>query len=116
MHKIAAMGMSIISTATGAGSGQFHGGVDELPSSYDNKSFLLKAGERVVQPAANQDLIKFLDEQKGNNGSYSGGEVTIYSPLIVKGNVDDPETWNKMLQKNQNNVAQAVRSSQKRNT
>lgn len=115
--QIAAMGMSIISTATGAGSGQFHGGVDELPSSYDNKSFLLKAGERVVQPAANQDLIKFLDEQKGNNGSYSGGgEVTIYSPLIVKGNVDDPETWNKMLQKNQNNVAQAVRSSQKRNT
>lgn len=62
--QIAAMGMSIISTATGAGSGQFHGGVDSLDPSMDNKSFLLKAGERVVQPAANQDLIKFLDEQK----------------------------------------------------
>lgn len=116
--QIAAMGMSIIGTARGASSGQFHGGVDELPSAYDNKSFLLKAGERVVQPEANKQLTAFLEEQKNSSGNYSGtGEgITIYSPLIVKGNVDDPETWNKMLQKNQNNVAQAVRSSQKRNT
>ncbi|HBT5242538.1 TPA: hypothetical protein MB808_005638, partial [Klebsiella quasipneumoniae] len=59
--QIAAMGMSIISTAKGASSGQFHGGIDNLPSSYDNKSFMLKAGERVVQPEANKKLTNFLD-------------------------------------------------------
>ncbi|EEU9356686.1 hypothetical protein FYS90_22900, partial [Escherichia coli] len=59
--QIAAMGMSIISTAKGASAGQFHGGVDELDSSMDNKSFVLKAGERVVQPEANKKLTNFLD-------------------------------------------------------
>ncbi|HHH7365920.1 TPA: hypothetical protein ACP2U6_004464, partial [Escherichia coli] len=52
--QVASLGLSIISTAKGADAGQFHGGVDELPSSYDNKSFVLKAGERVVQPEANK--------------------------------------------------------------
>ena len=107
--------MSIISTAKGASSGQFHGGIDSVPASYDNKSFMLKNGERIVQPEANKKLMAFLDNQ-ANNSSSSGDGITIYSPLIVKGNVDDPETWNKMMKKNQNNVAQAVRSSQKRNT
>lgn len=113
--QIASLGMSIISTAKGASSGQFHGGIDSVPASYDNKSFMLKNGERIVQPEANKKLTAFLDNQS-NNSSSSGDGITIYSPLIVKGNVDDPETWNKMMKKNQNNVAQAVRSSQKRNT
>lgn len=113
--QIASLGMSIISTAKGASSGQFHGGVDSLDQSMNNKSFVLKAGERVVQPEANKKLTAFLDSEERNN-SASSGDITINSPLIVKGNVDDPETWNKMLKKNQNNVAQAVRSSQKRNT
>lgn len=113
--QVASLGMSIISTAKGASSGQFHGGIDSVPTSMDNKSFILKGSERVVQPEANKKLTAFLDNQSNNNSS-TGDGITIYSPLIVKGNVDDPETWNKMLKKNQNNVAQAVRSSQKRNT
>lgn len=113
--QVASLGMSIISTAKGASSGQFHGGIDSVPSSYDNKSFMLKSGERIVQPEANKKLTAFLDNQSNNSGG-NGDGVTIYSPLIVKGNVDDPEMWNKMLKKNQNNVAQALRSSQKRNT
>lgn len=111
--KVLSLGASIITTAKGAASGQFHGGIDSLPADMDNKSFMLKSGERVVQPEANKKLTAFLD----NEGSRStGGETTIYSPLIVKGNVDDPEMWNKMLKKNQNNVVQAMKSSQKRNT
>lgn len=114
--KVATLGFSILSTAKGTSSGQFHGGVDSLDASMNNKSFVLKAGERVVQPEANKKLTAFLDSEDRNNSRGGNGEVTINSPLIVKGNVDDPETWNKMLKKNQNNVAQAVRSSQKRNT
>jgi len=114
--QVASLGMSIISTAKGASSGQFHGGIDSVPDAYNNKSFMLKSGERVVQPESNKKLTAFLDSQSKNSGGSTGDGVTIYSPLIVKGNVDDPETWNMMLKKNQNNVAQAVRSSQKRNT
>ncbi len=113
--QVLSLGASIITTAKGAASGQFHGGIDSLPDDMNNKSFLLKSGERVVQPEANKKLTSFLDDQ-AKNRSNSGGDITINSPLIVKGNVDDPEMWNKMLKKNQNNVVQAMRSSQKRNT
>lgn len=113
--QVLSLGASIITTAKGAASGQFHGGVDSLPDDMNNKSFLLKAGERVVQPEANKKLTNFLDDQ-AKNGNNTSGDITINSPLIVQGNVDNPETWKKMLKINQNNVAQAVRSSQKRNT
>lgn len=113
--QILSLGMNIISTAKGAGSGQFHGGVDELPSSYDNKSFVLKAGERVVQPEANKKLTKFLDNV--DSGSGTSGDVTINAPLIIQGDVaGDDKKFNEMLKKHSNSVAQAVRSSQKRNT
>jgi len=111
--QVASLGMSIISTAKGA-SGQFHGGIDELPSSYDNKSFVLKAGERVVQPEANKKLTQFLDNQSSGNSS---GEITINAPLIVQGAVaDDDAKFQVMLKKHANNVNQAVRDAQKRNT
>ncbi|HAV1973402.1 TPA: hypothetical protein JG946_003762 [Enterobacter hormaechei subsp. steigerwaltii] len=113
--QVLSLGASIISTAKGASSGQFHGGIDSVPDAYNNKSFLLKSGERVVQPESNKKLTAFLNNQ-AENGYNRGGDTTIYSPLIVKGNVDDPEMWNKMLKKNQANVAQAVKSNQKRNT
>ncbi len=112
--QVAGMGMSIISTIKGASSGQFHGGVDELPSNLDNKSFVLKAGERVVQPEANKKLTQFLNDNTGSKAS-SGGEYTINAPLIVQGSVDDDTKFNTMLKKHANSVNQAVRSAQARN-
>lgn len=113
--KVLSLGMSIISTAKGASSGQFHGGVDELPASYDNKSFVLKAGERVVQPEANKKLTSFLDNQEKSNST--GGEITINAPLIVQGDVSGSDAkFNEMLKKHANNVNQAVRTAQRRNT
>ncbi|WP_312282570.1 hypothetical protein [Pseudescherichia sp.] len=111
--QVASLGMSIISTAKGA-SGQFHGGIDELPSNYNNKSFVLKAGERVVQPEANKKLTQFLDNQSSGN---STGEITINAPLIIQGAVaDDDAKFKEMLKKNANSITQAVRDAQKRNT
>ena len=112
--QILSLGMSIISTAKGAANGQFHGGIDELPAGYDNKSFVLKAGERVVQPEANKKLTAFLDKHEGGSTS---GDVTINAPLIIQGDVaGDDKKFNEMLKKHQNSVAQAYRSSIKRNT
>ncbi|WP_447743309.1 hypothetical protein [Enterobacter asburiae] len=113
--QIAAMGMSIISTAKGASSGQFHGGVDELPASYDNKSFVLKAGERVVQPEANRKLTQFLDKQDENGSSGSSGEIVVNAPMYIYG-ADDDKTFQEKLKKHQNSIVQAVRDSQRRNT
>ena len=112
--QIAAMGMSIISTAKGASSGQFHGGVDELPSSYDNKSFVLKAGERVVQPEANKKLTQFLDSQE-SSGSGSTGDIIVNAPMYNYGTQDD-KAFQEKLKKHQNSIVQAVRDSQRRNT
>ncbi|MCS2164591.1 hypothetical protein [Scandinavium manionii] len=113
--QVASLGLSIISTAKGADAGQFHGGVDELPAGYDNKSFVLKAGERVVQPEANKKLTKFLDGQ--DKGGSTAGDITVNAPLIIQGDVaGDDKKFNEMLKKHANSVTQAVRSSQRRNT
>ncbi|WP_312228998.1 hypothetical protein [Pseudescherichia sp.] len=114
--QVASLGMSIISTAKGASSGQFHGGIDELPSHLDNKSFVLKAGERVVQPESNKKLTKFLDNQEKNGGS-STGDIIVNANLIIQGStVDDDAKYQQMLKKHQNSVLQAVRQATKRNT
>ncbi|EPY3962343.1 TPA: hypothetical protein ACKFTV_002226 [Klebsiella pneumoniae] len=111
--QIAAMGMSIISTAKGASSGQFHGGIDNLPSSYDNKSFMLKAGERVVQPEANKKLTNFLDNQeKGSNIS----ESNISAPMNVYYSGTNDREFQAQLKKHQNSIVQAVKDSQRRNS
>lgn len=112
--QVLTLGMSLISTASGATSGQFHGGVDELPSGMDNKSFVLKAGERVVQPEANKKLTKFLDNQSTNKSS---GDITVNAPLLVQGSSGDEDAkFTEMLKRHQNSVVQAVRNSQQRNT
>ena len=47
-------------------SGQAHGGLDYVPS---ESTFLLSRGERVIQPAANQDLTRYLrDQDAGGRG------------------------------------------------
>ncbi|HBR4698711.1 TPA: hypothetical protein L9W41_005225, partial [Klebsiella pneumoniae] len=89
--------------------------VDELPAGMDNKSFVLKAGERVVQPEANKKLTKFLDTQE--KGGSTAGDITVNAPLIIQGDVaGDDKKFNEMLKKHANSVTQAVRSSQRRNT
>ena len=112
--QVLSLGMNLITTAKGAtSSGQFHGGVDELPQSMDNKSFVLKAGERVVQPEANKKLSKFLDKQDSTGSS---GDITVNAPLIINGSTDDDSKFQEMLKKHANSVSQAVRDSQKRNS
>lgn len=112
--QVLSLGMNLISTAKGASSGQFHGGVDSLDQQYDNKSFVLKAGERVVQPEANKKLTQFLDNQGSGN---SAGDIIVNAPLIIQGAVaDDDAKFQEMLKKNANSITQAVRDAQKRNT
>lgn len=113
--QIAGMGMSIISTAKGASnSGQFHGGIDSVPASMDNKSFILKGSERVVQPEANKKLTKFLDDQDSNNGG-TGGDIIVNAPMYIYGQQDD-KSFQEKLKKHQNSIVQAVRDSQRRNS
>ncbi|CZF78978.1 hypothetical protein GCE9029_01176 [Grimontia celer] len=65
-------GTTIASVATG----QYHGGTDYVPDSMNNQSFLLKAGERVIQPEANKDLSEFLEKQKSGKAGESVQVVT----------------------------------------
>jgi hypothetical protein len=51
--------------------GQAHSGLDEVPRSMNNSSFILKAGERVVQPGQNKELGEAID--KINNNESGGG-------------------------------------------
>jgi len=50
------------------GGGQAHGGMDSIPQSMSDKSFLLKGGERVLQPEANKDLTGYLKDRKEGSG------------------------------------------------
>ena len=45
----------------GAASGALHGGMTDVP---EDQSFLLKKGERVIQPEQNKDLKRFLELQE----------------------------------------------------
>jgi len=88
--------------------GQFHGGTDSLPSSMDNKSFMLKAGERVVQPEANKKLTKFLD-----NPESSGSGVNITSTIQMGPSLVDEKVFAQALSKQQSNIA-ALMSKEER--
>ncbi|WP_148675049.1 hypothetical protein [Klebsiella variicola] len=114
--KVGVMGASIISRAKNAASGQAHGGIDEVPGGANSEStWILKGGERVLQPQANKDLSKFLEENEKNGGSTSG-DITINSPMIVQGSISDEKQFTQMLNKHQNQILQNVRQAQKRNS
>jgi TP901 family phage tail tape measure protein len=61
-----------------------HGGIDNVPNlDAGNRTFLLKGGERVLQPEANKDLTSFLkvfQERQENNVNVNTGSHT----FIVK--------------------------------
>ncbi|MBW5842476.1 hypothetical protein H0I54_11695 [Yersinia kristensenii] len=109
-----AQGASIVNTIKGTQiEGQAHSGLDSVPQSHDNSTFLLKAGERVVQPEANRDLTKFLSNTQ--NGASS--EITINSPLILQGGGDiSPQKFTQMCKEHADVILQAVRQSQQRNS
>lgn len=88
--------------------GQFHGGVDELPASMDNKSFMLKAGERVVQPEANKKLTKFLDDQ---NTQPAGEGLRIDAPMTIQGNVTDERWFKTQLYKHRQSINESVKKA-----
>lgn len=56
--------------------GQADSGMDSIPQSLAGRSFVLSAGERVVQPTANRDLTDFLNKQKVGGGP-SGGPTVV---------------------------------------
>ncbi|QUG75859.1 hypothetical protein GKQ23_13025 [Erwinia sp. E602] len=116
--QVATLGMSIISTARSAASGQFHGGIDSVPSNLDNKSFVLKAGERVIMPQQNKRLTQFLDEQDSTDDSTSSnGDTVINAPFVVQGNVRaNDQEFNDMLKQYNANVMQAVKNAERRNS
>ena len=89
--------------------GQFHGGTDAVPSSMDNKSFMLKAGERVVQPEANKKLTKFLNEQNNAAGPGGGnGPATIHQ-TINGGAMMPQKEFEQLLVRSQTALAAVVR-------
>ena len=97
----ASAGIIAGTTVGGLATGQYHGGTDSVPESMNNKSFLLKAGERVVQPKANQDLTEYLANAKNSNSD----SVTISAPMTINGNVTDKAWFATELSKHSNLIA-----------
>lgn len=119
--QILSMGASIITTAKGAASGKAHSGIDEVPNidGSSDSTWILKAGERVVQPEANKKLTQFLDNQNGSSNSKSNndGGFVVNAPLVIQGgNTNDDAKFQSMLRKHQNSVVQAVKNAQSRTT
>ncbi|WP_337015298.1 hypothetical protein [Leclercia sp. AS011] len=86
--------------------GQFHSGIDNVPST---GTYLLEAGERVVDKRLNQDLKDYM------SGNDSGGSITVHAPLTVQGNVRaSREEWLEMLKMYKEHVKSAVQDAQRR--
>ncbi|WOQ15188.1 coiled-coil domain-containing protein [Aeromonas media] len=86
--------------------GQFHDGTDEVS---ETGSYILKQGERVIQPTANKDLTSYLE----NNKSSGSGFTTINSDFIVQGNLDgaDESRFIHMCLQHRDIISGAVRQS-----
>lgn len=110
-----AQGASIVNIIKGTQiQGQAHSGLDSVPQSHDNSTFLLKAGERVVQPEANRDLTNFLSNTQNGSGC---GDITINSPMYLQGGGDiSPQKFTQMCKEHADVILQAVRQSQQRNS
>lgn len=88
--------------------GQFHSGTDEVDST---GSYILREGERVVQPTANKDLTSFL-----KNGGDGGGTV-VNADLIIQGGGDglNDDRFKEYLVKHREMVTQAVSLAKREN-
>jgi len=117
--QVASLGASIISTARGTQiQGQAHSGIDSVPKlgERDESTWVLKAGERVVNNNTNRDLTQFLKQQDKSDNSGTG-QTVINAPLVVNGGgqITDQQ-FQTMLKKHSANVMQAVRAAQTRST
>lgn len=117
--QVASLGASIISTARGTQiQGQAHSGIDSVPKlgGRDESTWVLKAGERVVNNNANRDLTQFLKQQDKPDNSGTG-QTVINAPLVVNGGgqITDQQ-FQSLLKKHSYNVMQAVRAAQTRST
>lgn len=117
--QVASLGASIISTARGTQiQGQAHSGIDSVPKlgGRDESTWILKAGERVVNNNTNRDLTQFLKQQDKPDNSGTG-QTVINAPLVVNGGgqITDQQ-FQTMLKKHSANVMQAVRAAQTRST
>ncbi len=85
--------------------GQFHNGTDEVSST---GSYLLKAGEAVIQPTANKDLRNFLkDYDEGKNQQPT--QYIINAPVnLAHGSIVDEKMFSQMLIKQRDVVKAAV--------
>lgn len=79
---------------------QAHGGLDEVPAGMDNSTFLLKGGERVVQPEANKDLTTFLANQVSNskdpNRDNASASAPVYNITLNYQGDGNPQDGSKM--------------------
>jgi hypothetical protein len=82
--------------------GQADQGMDSIPKSLGGKSFILSAGERVVQPEANKDLTAYLDQQK------DGGKSIVVN-ITVNGNTDSD-----MIEEMKRKVIEGIREASER--
>lgn len=84
-----AAGVANIARIESAGSSVAHGGIDSVP---EDQTFLLKRGERVLQPEANRDLTQFLRDR--NQGSFnSGGGSDVSVQLAMFGGEHAAHAW-----------------------
>lgn len=98
-----------IGAMVGTTIGQFHSGADEVDQT---GSYILKQGERVIQPTANKDLTQYL---KSNN-SNSSKATEIKSDLIIQGDTTiSDEKFQYMLAQHRESLAQFVRLAQREN-
>jgi hypothetical protein len=114
--QVLSLGASIVTTAKGAASGKAHSGIDTVPTmgGQNDSTWILQAGERVVQKSANKDLTSYLQNQSSGRSSGDNAPV-INAPLIIQGgNQDDDAKFQSMLKKHATSVNQAVRNSQQR--
>lgn len=88
--------------------GQFHSGSDEVDQT---GSYILKQGERVIQPSANKDLTAYLEgNKKGSNSS------TIKSDLVIQGDTTISDAkFQAMLVAHRENLTQAMKLAQREN-
>lgn len=97
-----------IGSAAAVTLGQFHSGADEVDST---GSYILKKGERVVQPEANKDLTNYLA-----NNEKGGKSIVMNSDLVIQGGSDiDEGKFQSYLIKHRESVALAMKQAEREN-
>lgn len=90
--------------------GQADEGMDSVPSNLAGKSFILSAGEAVIQPEANKDLRDFLSKQKGSSAPTAG---VAGKPTIIQMTVNGSASQNDMRTAVDNMIKELRRASER---